>query len=151
MLPVRNSASLNALKASSASRVILRNSQVRVAVLTSCSSAASTPNQDPYPAIAFDGIAQRLLRGLNTPDGAMRLRYDSDCERTKVQDKDVNVKIHRRRLMLPLIFSHVNADTAQAHCEDASYGFERPAFPRISHDEYAFWVRAVEIQFRQQT
>jgi hypothetical protein len=51
-------------------------------------------------------------------------------------------------LMLPLIFSHVNADTAQAHCEDASYGFERPAFPRISHE---FWVRAVEIQFRQQT
>jgi hypothetical protein len=60
--------------------VVLRTSQVRLVVFTACSSAAPTPNKDPYPVSAFDGIAQRLLRGPSPLSAVVAMQFDLESE-----------------------------------------------------------------------
>jgi hypothetical protein len=40
---------------------MVRNTQVRLLLMTACSSAAPTPDRMPYGVSAFDGLAQRLM------------------------------------------------------------------------------------------
>ena len=42
---------------------LLRGTNVRLAVITACSTAQPAPTEEPYTPHAFDGVAQRLLGG----------------------------------------------------------------------------------------
>ena len=49
--------------------VLLRNSSVRLAVMTACSSAKPAPMNpaglNPYDTLAFEGVAQKLVTGIS--------------------------------------------------------------------------------------
>ena len=56
--------------------VLLRNTSIGLVVITSCSSAAPTPNEEPYAVGAFDGIAQRLVSGVTGVTAAVAMQFD---------------------------------------------------------------------------
>lgn len=61
---------------------LLRNSNVRLVVLTACSSAAPIPDEmpvKPYSIKAFDGIAQRLLSGPSAITAVVAMQFDMEA------------------------------------------------------------------------
>jgi hypothetical protein len=58
----------------------LLNSDVRLVVLTVCSSAAPTPDEEPYHARAFDGVAQRLVSGVSGVSAVVAMQFDLESE-----------------------------------------------------------------------
>lgn len=56
--------------------VLLRNTSIGLVVITGCSGAAPTPNQEPYAVGAFDGIAQRLVSGVTGVTAAVAMQFD---------------------------------------------------------------------------
>jgi hypothetical protein len=59
---------------------ILRNTEVRLVVLTSCSSALPTPEEEPYPIGAFEGLAQRVLTGASNVSAVVAMQFDMESE-----------------------------------------------------------------------
>ncbi len=59
---------------------ILRNTEVRMVVFTACSSAAPTPEEDPYRIGAFEGLAQRLLSGVSDISAVVAMQFDLESE-----------------------------------------------------------------------
>ena len=59
--------------------VLLRDTGIKLVVITSCSGAASTPStpsQQSHPGGAFDGIAQRLVSGVTGVTAAVAMQFD---------------------------------------------------------------------------
>lgn len=59
---------------------ILRNTEVRLVVLTSCSSALPVPEEEPYPIGAFEGLAQRVLTGASNVTAVVAMQFDMESE-----------------------------------------------------------------------
>lgn len=58
-------------------RMHLLNSEVRLVVLTSCSSSApAPPDQEPYVHRAYDGIAQSLVGGVSGIPAVVAMQFD---------------------------------------------------------------------------
>ena len=51
---------------------------VSLVVLSACSSAAPTPNQDPYDHAAFSGVAQRLVSGTSGVSAVVAMQFDME-------------------------------------------------------------------------
>jgi hypothetical protein len=60
--------------------LLLRDTSVQLVVLTSCSSAAAAPVLDPYPVLAFEGIAQRLIDGTSGPSAVVAMQFDLETK-----------------------------------------------------------------------
>jgi hypothetical protein len=60
---------------------LLRGTNIRLAVITACSTAQPAPDEEPYTPHAFDGVAQRLLGGVSgiTSVVAMQFPVESDA------------------------------------------------------------------------
>jgi hypothetical protein len=58
----------------------LRDTSVRLVVITACSSAAPTPDQEPYPFGAFDGIAQQLIKPASSVSAVVAMQFDMESE-----------------------------------------------------------------------
>ncbi len=56
----------------------LRNTPVRLVVITACSSAAPTPDQEPYSTGAFEGVAQRLFSPGSDISGVVAMQFDME-------------------------------------------------------------------------
>ncbi|MFY9618251.1 MAG: CHAT domain-containing protein [Pyrinomonadaceae bacterium] len=59
---------------------LLKNTGVRLLVLTACSSAAPTPDEEPYRIGAFDGLAQRVLAGVSDISATVAMQFDMESE-----------------------------------------------------------------------
>jgi hypothetical protein len=65
--------------------IMLRNSGVRLVVITACSSAAPTPpvaglvDAGPLGSAAFDGLAQRLVAGVSGVTAAVAMQFDLEA------------------------------------------------------------------------
>lgn len=59
---------------------LLKNTEIRLLVFTSCSSAAPTPDEEPYRIGAFEGLAQRLLSGVSDVSAAVAMQFDMESE-----------------------------------------------------------------------
>ena len=55
---------------------MLRNGNVPLVVMTACSSAASQPNGNEYPGLAFEGLAQTLVERGAGPLAAVAMQFD---------------------------------------------------------------------------
>jgi len=63
----------------------LRTSRVQLLILTSCTSGAPTPLADPYPVIAFDGIAQGLIGHQGGgPSAVVAMQFDLESKAAPV-------------------------------------------------------------------
>ena len=62
--------------------VQLQGSDVRLMVMTACSSASSTPpdNGENYHARAFDGIAQKLIRSVSDLSAVVAMQFDLESK-----------------------------------------------------------------------
>jgi hypothetical protein len=60
--------------------MLLLNSDVRLVVLTACSSAAPTPAEEPYHPRAFDGVAQRMIGGASSVSAVVAMQFDLESE-----------------------------------------------------------------------
>jgi hypothetical protein len=56
--------------------IMLENSNVRLVVMTACSTANPDPAQEPYATRAFDGVAQRLIAGISDVSAAVAMQFD---------------------------------------------------------------------------
>jgi hypothetical protein len=62
-------------------RMQLLNSDVRLVVLTACSSSAPAPaDQEPYVHRAFDGIAQSLIGGVSGVPAVVAMQFDLESD-----------------------------------------------------------------------
>lgn len=59
---------------------LLKNTGVRLLVLTACSSAAPTPDEEPYRIGAFEGLAQRVLSGVSDISATVAMQFDMESE-----------------------------------------------------------------------
>jgi hypothetical protein len=60
--------------------IALRNTNVQLVVLTSCSSAAPGAALNPYPVVAFEGIAQSVVEGVSGPSSAIAMQFDLETD-----------------------------------------------------------------------
>jgi hypothetical protein len=58
---------------------MLQNSGIVLAVMTACSSANPVPNQAPYHATAFDGVAQRLMSENAGINAVVAMQFDLEA------------------------------------------------------------------------
>ena len=97
----------------------LRNTSVRLVVITACSSAAATPDQEPYSTSAFEGVAQRLFSLSSDVSGAVAMQFDMEGPAAVTFTRtfyeyllnpsyrlDEAVTLARRQLMLQLDAGH---------------------------------------------
>ena len=75
--------------------MMLRNSGVRLVVLSACSTAAPTPKQVGDTVGPFDGVAQRLVAGFSTVSAAVAMQFDLEAEAAEV----FNETLYNRLLM----------------------------------------------------
>jgi hypothetical protein len=58
----------------------LQNTDVRLVVMTACSSSAASPNDPTYPIGAFDGIAQRLITSNSEVTAVVAMQFDLEAQ-----------------------------------------------------------------------
>jgi hypothetical protein len=63
--------------------MLLRNTEVRLVVFTSCASAQVSPDEKPYRVTAFDGLAQRLLSGVSSVSAIVAMQFDLETDSAK--------------------------------------------------------------------
>jgi hypothetical protein len=61
-------------------QMLLLNSDVRLVVMTACSSANPTPEEEPYHARAYDGVAQRLIGGGSGVSAVVAMQFDLESD-----------------------------------------------------------------------
>jgi hypothetical protein len=59
---------------------LLRNKTVRLVVITACASASPTPDERPYEARAYDGVAQTLIRGVSGVSAVVAMQFDLESD-----------------------------------------------------------------------
>jgi hypothetical protein len=59
---------------------LLRNKTVRLAVITACASASPTPDEQPYRARAYDGVAQTLIRDVSGVSAVVAMQFDLESD-----------------------------------------------------------------------
>jgi hypothetical protein len=87
--------------------ISLRNSGIRLVILTACASAQPTPDQVVETTGPFDGVAQALVAGVSGVNAAVAMQFDIESDAAV---------IFSRTFYSQLLASECKLDEIVAHC-----------------------------------